>query len=342
MNRQKYESENKTNLKQYFEDFKSRILDKLRKAKIKKKRKEDFEKKENGNKVYSRQKENQILFLNKIIFLEKNLEHNYDKLLFIFDWDNKLIEILFEQNENHPNKLPKGKIQIRFDSISKISCFSVEESRITLNTKYIKIYKEGSNKKGATWEKSAINSFKIFQRVNTKKIEFFEFNFFFPKEEFEKFYTKKYFDQLQKNKVKLIQVNKNSNIFKLIGSEKKSELAKVEKDLKKDTKKEKVEKFNKIICKVTKYFPPNTHHCPIYFCQENYNNVNLLRNHITKIHPEIFANKMQIDDQGIFSYPDHLLDNMIMVCKMIPGFMRDVVLHKGKEYEKRLNRKMKH
>ena len=69
-------------------------------------------------------------YVNKIIFLQKNLEVHYDKLLFIFDWDGQMIEIPFEQNENHQNKQPKGKIQIRFDSIKKLIYFHAHIRRV--------------------------------------------------------------------------------------------------------------------------------------------------------------------------------------------------------------------
>ena len=67
------------------------------------------------------------------------------------------------------------------------------------------------------------------------------------------------------------------------------------------------------------------HCCPLYSCFKELKTGQLLQQHVEQSHPELAQNGLGVDSNGQMRVSNKHLNKIIMICKMIPDFMKKEV-----------------
>ena len=91
-------------------------------------------------------------------------------------------------------------------------------------------------------------------------------------------------------------------------------------------KEKKVSQLKSITGEIMKQFA-NTKKlvCPVYSCFKEFKIGEQLKTHVEQTHPELVSNGVEMDNTGNLNIKEKQINQLIMICKMMPDFMKKEV-----------------
>lgn len=292
----------------------------------------------NTNDLGKGQKIKSVTFpIESITLYDKKFTEMYSKFSFKVNWQKEYFIVEFFQYPNEPDRMVKYKLEIVFKKVNEL--IMVKSSNvIVLMFEHLKLVKEILKKKHPMASKCDLTDLEIFKgsvlqsNKNFLSIQFSVENFarlFNPKLLFlerikaagikktEGSFTKTQSIDSMNNKMNTLQLKEIINSKDLV------DVSKFENHLKNSTAEENGEMLKKVsYTKLIDKIPPGSINCPIYSCFESLNSVPALKNHINVNHKELVECGIEVLPSGKIKYSEDVLRSVLMVCKIVPSFVR--------------------
>lgn len=268
---------------------------------------------------------------------DKKFNEIYSKFSMKINWQKEYFTTEFFQYPNEADKMVKYKFEIAFKRILELIVVK-NSNTIVLVFEQMKIVKEVYKKKHPLAVRCDLNDLDIFKdnmvqsNRNYLSIHFSTENFarlFNPKLMFLERIKLAGIKKTEGNFNKTMNIEGGSNkintlqLKEIINSKDLIDVSKFENHLMNSTAEENSEMLKKVsYTKLSDKIPAGAIHCPIYSCFERLHTVAALKNHINVNHKELVATGMEVMSNGKIKFNEEILRNVLMVCKVVPSFVR--------------------
>jgi len=305
-------------------------------------------------KLEGQQKTNKTLLLNILsINVSKHpVSSTYQKFSLKMNQSKEVLSIELEGVVAEGKVVPKARIDISFTSIVSM-CISREEEVIIVEYKKCECSKENGRKKSAQSSEC-----KISELVQIKENEIFQeskvLSLKVERESFQKLLINKskILERLKSVGINITEVSRSSYlsnksdlvnlpIKEITNLAEIEELRKREANLQNAEKKRKLEALKLIDLPKISEASQKLKICPVYSCGQTFSSANNLKTHISAAHPELDTYGLAIDTSGVMTYPDEIINTVLMVVKIFPNLVTNYVLEDGKQLVAKLTKDKK-
>lgn len=305
----------------------------------------------NTTEIEKTQKKKSVTFaIETITLYDKNFSELYSKFSFKINWQKEYFLIEFYQNTSEVEKIAKYKLEIPFKKVMELIVIK-NSNIIVIMFEQLKAVKEVVKKKHPMSSKIDLNDLDIFkgnimqQNKNYLSIHFSTENFtrlFNPKIQFLERIKSVGIKKTEGSFNKSQNIDNTSNkignlqLKEIINSKDLIDVSKFENYLKNSSAEENGEMLKKVsYSKLHDKIQTSAIHCPIYSCFETLNSVPALKNHVSAYHKELLDSGIEILPNGKIKYNEDVLRNVLMVCKVVPSFVR-MCIKKGENLAEKL------
>lgn len=288
--------------------------------------------------------------IESITLYEKKFTDLYTKFSIKINWQKEYFMIEFFQNSNEADKMVKYRMEILFKKVNEL--IVVKNSNIiVLMFEQVRLVKEIIKKKHPITSKCDLSDLDIFKGSVIQMSKHF-LSIHFTTENFSRLLNPKL---LFLERIKIAGIKKTEGSFsksqsfenlnnkintlqlkEIINSKDLIDVSKFENHLKNSTAEENSEMLKKVsYTKLVDKIPAGSIHCPIYSCFENLNSVSALKNHINVNHKELADSGIEVQANGKIKFNEEILRNVLMVCKVVPSFVR-MCIKKGEMLSEKL------